>query len=269
LCLVAGGIGAGFGIIFGRDALTWPVLLLLVGWVALLVVFAVHSDRLDAIFAARKKARQVPDVEAALDERRVSLAKVLRVRAADVSDGREPGDDIRLLVASSLRPAYTTTIYVPGPRKVRRGAVVVVCQLDQTRPEVALLDPPPPGWKKVAAQDTEVRDMRSAHEWKVHEPEPEPAPPAAIAVLAGRVATTVSAAARQVVARGRARRQARSGVGEPSVLPAPPAERRPRPEFTHPPNPPAPEPFRPTRDGRHRHSARVPHARLPRAGKRR
>lgn len=109
------------------------------------------------------------DVEAALRENRVSLAKVLDTRATGTTVNDQPLCEIRLVVASRTRPAYTTTTRslvnlgrLPG---LQRGAVVVVAQLDAERPDVALLDPPPAAWQEIADRDTHVRDLPEAPVW--------------------------------------------------------------------------------------------------------
>lgn len=119
-------------------------------------------------FAGARSARP-QDVEAALRENRVSLAKVLETRATGTTINDQPLCEIRLVVASRTRPAYTTTTRsvvnlgrLPG---LQRGAVVVVAQLDAERPEVALLDPAPAGWQDVADRDTHVRDLPEAPVW--------------------------------------------------------------------------------------------------------
>jgi hypothetical protein len=119
-------------------------------------------------FAGARSARP-QDVEAALRENRVSLAKVLETRATGTSINDQPLCEIRLVVASRTRPAYTTTTRsvvnlgrLPG---LQRGAVVVVAQLDAERPDVALLDPAPAGWQEIADRDTHVRDLPEAPAW--------------------------------------------------------------------------------------------------------
>lgn len=120
-------------------------------------------------FAGTRSARP-QDVEAALRENRVSLAKVLETRATGTSINDQPLCEIRLVVASRTRPAYTTTTRtvvnlgrLPG---LQRGAVVVVAQLDAERPDVALLDPAPAGWQDIADRDTHVRDLPEAPVWE-------------------------------------------------------------------------------------------------------
>ncbi|WP_431838496.1 hypothetical protein [Cellulomonas sp. Y8] len=120
-------------------------------------------------FAGARSARP-QDVEAALRENRVSLAKVLETRATGTSINDQPLCEIRLVVASRTRPAYTTTTRsvvnlgrLPG---LQRGAVVVVAQLDAERPDVALLDPAPAGWQEIADRDTSVRDLPEAPVWE-------------------------------------------------------------------------------------------------------
>ncbi|NHT19212.1 hypothetical protein [Cellulomonas sp. IC4_254] len=124
-------------------------------------------------FAGARPARP-QDVEAALRENRVSLAKVLETRATGTTINDQPLCEIRLVVASRTRPAYTTTTRsvinlgrLPG---LQRGAVVVVAQLDAERPEVALLDPAPAGWQDVADRDTHVRDLPEAPVWDAPPP---------------------------------------------------------------------------------------------------
>jgi hypothetical protein len=119
-------------------------------------------------FAGSRHARP-QDVEAALRENRVSLAKVLETRATGATINDQPLCEIRLVVASRTRPAYTTTTRsvvnlgrLPG---LQRGAVVVVAQLDAERPDVALLDPAPAGWQDIADRDTHVRDLPEAPVW--------------------------------------------------------------------------------------------------------
>lgn len=120
-------------------------------------------------FAGSRHARP-QDVEAALRENRVSLAKVLETRATGTSINDQPLCEIWLVVASRTRPAYTTTTRtvvnlgrLPG---LQRGAVVVVAQLDAERPDVALLDPPPAGWQEIADRDTHVRTLPEAPVWE-------------------------------------------------------------------------------------------------------
>lgn len=120
-------------------------------------------------FAGSRHARP-QDVEAALRENRVSLAKVLETRATGTTINDQPLCEIRLVVASRTRPAYTTTTRsivnlgrLPG---LQRGAVVVVAQLDAERPDVALLDPAPAGWQEIADRDTYVRDLPEAPVWE-------------------------------------------------------------------------------------------------------
>ncbi|MBW0254807.1 hypothetical protein [Cellulomonas sp. PS-H5] len=120
-------------------------------------------------FAGARSARP-QDVEAALRENRVSLAKVLETRATGTTINDQPLCEIRLVVASRTRPAYTTTTRsvvnlgrLPG---LQRGAVVVVAQLDAERPDVALLDPAPAGWQEIADRDTHVRDLPEAPVWE-------------------------------------------------------------------------------------------------------
>ena len=120
-------------------------------------------------FAGSRHARP-QDVEAALRENRVSLAKVLDTRATGTTINDQPLCEIRLVVASRTRPAYTTTTRsvvnlgrLPG---LQRGAVVVVAQLDAERPDVALLDPAPAGWQDIADRDTHVRDLPEAPVWE-------------------------------------------------------------------------------------------------------
>ncbi|MET0434336.1 MAG: hypothetical protein ABW025_09230 [Cellulomonas sp.] len=120
-------------------------------------------------FAGSRHARP-QDVEAALRENRVSLAKVLETRATGATINDQPLCEIRLVVASRTRPAYTTTTRsvvnlgrLPG---LQRGAVVVVAQLDAERPDVALLDPAPAGWQEIADRDTHVRDLPEAPVWE-------------------------------------------------------------------------------------------------------
>lgn len=119
-------------------------------------------------FAGARQARP-QDVDAAVRENRVSLAKVLETRATGTTINDQPLCEIRLVVASRTRPAYTTTTRsivnlgrLPG---LQRGAVVVVAQLDAERPDVALLDPAPAGWQDIADRDTHVRDLPEAPVW--------------------------------------------------------------------------------------------------------
>jgi len=119
-------------------------------------------------FAGARQARP-QDVDAAVRENRVSLAKVLETRATGTSINDQPLCEIRLVVASRTRPAYTTTTRsivnlgrLPG---LQRGAVVVVAQLDAERPDVALLDPAPADWQDIADRDTHVRDLPEAPVW--------------------------------------------------------------------------------------------------------
>ncbi len=119
-------------------------------------------------FAGARQARP-QDVDAAVRENRVSLAKVLETRATGTTINDQPLCEIRLVVASRTRPAYTTTTRsivnlgrLPG---LQRGAVVVVAQLDAERPDVALLDPAPAGWQEIADRDTHVRDLPEAPVW--------------------------------------------------------------------------------------------------------
>ncbi|WP_147463564.1 hypothetical protein [Cellulomonas triticagri] len=110
------------------------------------------------------------DVEAALRENRVSLARVIETRATGSSVNDQPICDIRLVVASRTRPAYTTTtrdlVNLGRLPSLQSGAVVVVAQLDAEKPDVALLDPAPPEWQAAADRDTTVRDLPEAPVWE-------------------------------------------------------------------------------------------------------
>jgi hypothetical protein len=120
-------------------------------------------------FAGTAAARP-QDVEAALRENRVSLAKVLDTRATGTTVNDQPMCEIRLVVASRTRPAYTTTtrtlVNLGRLAGLQRGAVVVVAQLDAERPEVALLDPAPATWQEAADRDRAVREMPEAPVWE-------------------------------------------------------------------------------------------------------
>lgn len=110
------------------------------------------------------------DVEAALRENRVSLARVLDVRATGTTINDQPLCEIRLTVAARTRPPYTTTtrslVNLGRLPSLQRGSVVVVAQLDRERPDVALLDPPPADWQQLADRDTSARSMPEAPAWE-------------------------------------------------------------------------------------------------------
>lgn len=110
------------------------------------------------------------DVEAAVRENRVSLARVVETRATGSSVNDQPVCDIRLVVASRTRPAYTTTTralvnlgLLPG---LQAGAVVVVAQLHPERPEVALLTDPPHEWRTAAQRETTAGPPADAPVWE-------------------------------------------------------------------------------------------------------
>jgi hypothetical protein len=145
------------------------------GWVWTLPVSAVLMTvllvltSLGSAFAGTHTAGP-DDAEAAVRENRVSLARVLDVRATGTTVNDQPLCEIRLVVASRTRPAYTTTsrslVNLGRLASLQRGAVVVVAQLHPDRPDVALLDPAPGGWQAAADRDTAVAEMPEAPVWE-------------------------------------------------------------------------------------------------------
>lgn len=156
IVLLATGIGDG--------GLPWVVPVAAVVGAILLTLVSIGST-LAGVRAPREK-----DVEAAARENRVSLARVLETRATGSSVNDQPVCDIRLVVASRTRPAYTTTtralVNLGTLPALQAGAVVVVAQLHADRPEVALLDPAPADWRDAAQRDTTVRTMPEAPVWE-------------------------------------------------------------------------------------------------------
>ncbi|NKY10952.1 hypothetical protein [Cellulomonas hominis] len=156
IVLLATGIGDG--------GLPWVVPVAAVVGAILLTLVSIGST-LAGVRAPREK-----DVEAAVRENRVSLARVLETRATGSSVNDQPVCDIRLVVASRTRPAYTTTtralVNLGTLPALQGGAVVVVAQLHADRPEVALLDPAPADWRDAAQRDTTVRTMPEAPVWE-------------------------------------------------------------------------------------------------------
>lgn len=156
IVLLATGIGDG--------GLPWVVPVAAVVGAILLTLVSIGST-LAGVRAPREK-----DVEAAVRENRVSLARVLETRATGSSVNDQPVCDIRLVVASRTRPAYTTTtralVNLGTLPALQNGAVVVVAQLHADRPEVALLDPAPADWRDAAQRDTTVRTMPEAPVWE-------------------------------------------------------------------------------------------------------
>lgn len=110
------------------------------------------------------------DLEAAEREGRISLAKVLDTRATGSSVNDQPICEIRVIVAPRTRQPYETTIRtlvnLGRLPSLQRGAVVVVAQPKADRPEVALLDPAPEAWQRLADQDTQVRAIEQAPVWE-------------------------------------------------------------------------------------------------------
>jgi hypothetical protein len=110
------------------------------------------------------------DLEAAEREGRISLAKVLDTRATGSSVNDQPICEIRVIVAPRTRQPYETTIRtlvnLGRLPSLQRGAVVVVAQPTADRPEVALLDPAPETWQRLADQDTQVRAIEQAPAWE-------------------------------------------------------------------------------------------------------
>jgi hypothetical protein len=156
IVLLATGIGDG--------GLPWVVPVAAVVGAILLTLVSIGST-LAGVRAPREK-----DVEAAVRENRISLARVLETRATGSSVNDQPVCDIRLVVASRTRPAYTTTtralVNLGTLPALQAGAVVVVAQLHTDRPEVALLDPAPADWRDAAQRDTTVRTMPEAPVWE-------------------------------------------------------------------------------------------------------
>lgn len=148
----------------GDGGLPWVLPVAAVLGTILLTLVSIGST-LAGVRAPREK-----DVEAAVRENRVSLARVLETRATGSSVNDQPVCDIRLVVASRTRPAYTTTtralVNLGTLPALQGGAVVVVAQLHPDRPEVALLDPAPADWRDAAARDTTVRAMEEAPVWE-------------------------------------------------------------------------------------------------------
>ncbi|GEL46682.1 hypothetical protein CHO01_17980 [Cellulomonas hominis] len=156
IVLLATGIGDG--------GLPWVVPVAAVVGAILLTLVSIGTT-LAGVRAPREK-----DVEAAVRENRISLARVLETRATGSSVNDQPVCDIRLVVASRTRPAYTTTtralVNLGSLPVLQGGAVVVVAQLHADRPEVALLDPAPADWRDAAQRDTTVRTMPEAPVWE-------------------------------------------------------------------------------------------------------
>lgn|GEM_PF-953997 len=148
----------------GDGGLPWVLPVAAVVGTLLLTVVSIGSTM------AGIRAPRPTDVEAAVRENRVSLARVLETRATGTTVNDQPVCDIRLVVASRTRPAYTTTtralLNLGTLASLPSGAVVVVAQLDPDRPEVALLDPAPAEWQAAAARDTTVREMPEAPVWE-------------------------------------------------------------------------------------------------------
>lgn len=148
----------------GGDAWPWAVPVSGALMTVLLVVVSIGRG-----FAGVRGASPA-DVEAAVRENRVSLARVIETRATGSSVNDQPLCDIRLVVASRTRPAYTTTtralVNLGRLPSLQRGAVVVVAQLHADRPEVALLDPAPGDWQAAADRDTTVAAMPEPPLWE-------------------------------------------------------------------------------------------------------
>ena len=148
----------------GGDALPWAVPVSGALMTILLVVVSIGRG-----FAGVRGA-SAADVEAAVRENRVSLARVIETRATGSSVNDQPLCDIRLVVASRTRPAYTTStralVNLGRLPSLQRGAVVVVAQLHADRPDVALLDPAPGEWQAAADRDTTVATMPEPPAWE-------------------------------------------------------------------------------------------------------
>ncbi len=141
----------------------------------LLPVAAVVSALLMAVVSigtsmAGVSGARPADVEAAGRENRISLARVLSTQATGTTVNDQPVCDIRLVVASRTRPAYTTTtralVNLGTLPSLQSGAVVVVAQLHADRPDVVLLDPAPAEWQAAAERDTTVAQMPEAPVWE-------------------------------------------------------------------------------------------------------
>ncbi len=111
------------------------------------------------------------DLATAERENRISLARVLDTRATGTSVNDQPLCEIRMVVAPRTRAPYETTarelVNLGRLPSLQRGAVVVVVQPKAERPEVALLQPPPDHWQRLADEDTQVRALTSAPVWEL------------------------------------------------------------------------------------------------------
>jgi hypothetical protein len=108
-------------------------------------------------------------IEAAEREGRLHLARVLDISSTGTRINDNPVAELRLVVATTARPAYSTRtralidqVRLP---QFQPGNVVVVLQEKADGPAVTLVQSPPQSWRDKAADDTRVGRMDHAPEW--------------------------------------------------------------------------------------------------------